>query len=163
MQKIQKQMKSDTTIDGMTGAILDLYLKNAELPFLTISKERLSGEADSFCPGVTVYLDDPEGDLEEGLESWVEKEVLGYKMVLRDYELLTCPAKICLSECAAYGYTAKFLFENEKLVEPVLLRMYVLTIFQLPLIFDVKMYDSPYIGGENIVDYTEFINSIVVA
>ena len=136
---------------------------SAELPILTISKDRLSADADRFTPGITIYLDfieDFPGDVEiEPAFENVSGDIHSCELMLKDFRVTSSPQPTQISECDAVEYGAAFVFEHENM-EPTPVRMRTLTIYQIPAIYTLRMYDSPISEPNLIFDYTPFVNSV---
>lgn len=82
--------------------------------------------------------------------------------ILKEFEVLSPPVLTVVSGSEAVDYEASFLFEHVKLPNPVRVRMKTLTIFQGEIGYTFRMYDSPYVGQDNVFDYSDFVNTISI-
>ncbi|MEX1231441.1 MAG: hypothetical protein WEB58_14435 [Planctomycetaceae bacterium] len=158
--------------DVIAGQILDLddvelsraIVESVELPILTISKEEISADADRFMPGVTVYLErltpdecaDPD---DVPPMARLERDVQSCKQILKDFTVTSDPAPASVSACDAAEYEATFVFEHQNL-RPTPVRMKTLAIDQRIALYTLRMYDSPYLGGDMTFNYRPFIESV---
>jgi hypothetical protein len=150
------------------GQVLDLedadlareLLANSADPILVITPTPLSTNEGSFTPGVTIFLEGYDDALEGSHGEAVEQEILGGQAMLANYQLLSEPRLTQVSNCPAYEYVSTFLFQHDALTEPVQVNIRVLSVYQKPALYDIRMYDSPYLGSEYIIDYDNFVESI---
>lgn len=155
------------------GQILDLddlelsreAVDSVELPIVAISRDRLSGDAERFTPGVTVYLEDiaggPGGDDNERFDliRCFSADVSFCAAVLKDFRVRSASLVTEVSACNAIEYEAAWVFEHENML-PTPVRMKTLVIDHGTALYTLRMYDSPYAGTEFEFDYSSFIASV---
>jgi hypothetical protein len=160
--------------DLKAGQILDLedlfeaqaILDATDVPLLMISKEPLSASPNRFTPGVTVFREYATSD-EVGSEEptpllqTATFDIENCDTLLRNFKVLTAPARTSVSGCEAIVYESRFLFEHEAM-RPTPVRMTSLVIAQQMTYYTLRMYDSPYVGGEQFFDYSSFISQIKI-
>ena len=140
------------------------FLEATDVPLLMISKAQLDSTPDQFTPGVTVFreiADTTEADYSDkiALLDTSNFDIANCETLLKGFQVLSPPCSTIISGCDAVSYEAKFLFEHE-LITPTLVRMKSLMIAQGPMYYTLRMYDSPYIGGEQVFDYSDFVSQI---
>lgn len=155
------------------GQILDLddadlvreLAGSAELPILTISKDRLSAQTSQFTPGVTIYLDRFEW-LKAFSGKWevppLENAIADTEhceSMFKDFQVVCPPKETTISECDAAEYTARFLFEHVNM-QPTRVRMQTLAVYQSPAYYTLRMFDSPFAGTDMEFDYSSFVESV---
>ena len=154
---------------GQVLAIDDLELAKEiieaeKLPILTVSKEKLSANAENFTPGVTIYLDRLASD-EETVDDelspvqFLELDILSCAFMLKAFRVTASPEKCRVSECDAALSTANFTFEHQNL-KPTPVRMRTLVIDQGTALYTLRMFDAPDIGDEMCFDFEPFIESV---
>ena len=167
------------------GQVLDLIdeelarktISNIDLPFVSLSKEPISPNDSTFCPGINVYLEvksknAPVRQESDALKKLVEnipepfrsikKDILANSTILRKFRIQRETTSLYISNCPASQYISSFIFEHSQLVKPVKVRMNTLIIIQGDFWYTFRMYDSPYTKPEDEFDYTQFMNSIWV-
>jgi hypothetical protein len=158
------------------GQLLDLedpglardLVQETELPLLSISREPISASSRTFTPGVNIYLDRfladetrPPEVADDPLQT-TEHDAEDCAEILKEFRMLSHPVPARVAGCPSAEYTASFLFEHTNLPQPVRVRMRTLLVVQIPAWYTLRMYDSPYLGGKDAFDYSEFVNSIQV-
>jgi hypothetical protein len=165
------------------GQILDLedfelareLVETAQLPILTVSKDKLSSRADRFTPGVTIFSDRiefpddfPEEFHDECLDDFelvrpaiqiASIDIETCESMLKEFRVMSAITPNQVSECDAAEYHATFVFEHENM-QPTAVRMRTLVIYQRPAIYTLRMYDSPWSGPELTFDYASFVESV---
>jgi hypothetical protein len=132
----------------------------ADLPVVTVTKEPLGIPADEFTPGVTVFLDNLLEAQSGPFTDEAKNDIFYCSQLLRGFRLLAAPKKAEVSGCRAADYLATFLWQHAHLPRPVPVNMRTLNINQDPTMYNIRLYDSPYLGRKFEHDYTEFISSI---
>lgn len=157
-------VKAGQILDLDDPELSQLIVEHTELPILTVSKGEVRADSHYFTPGATVYLDriTPEAKLEHENLSTVENLQADAETcctVLNGFHLLSDVCIMRVSACPAAQYVASFTFEHENM-KPTPVRMRTLVIDQGTASYTLRMYDSPYLGGEMAFDYSPFIESI---
>lgn len=156
--------------DGQILALDDLDLaeqlkEKTELPLISISKEPILSGAQDFTPGINVYLEryvlTKDGKMQDPYIN-IQKDILYCGEVLKNFEVVSEPMEIYVSNCRTVEYVSSFLFEHVNLMAPTLVRMDSLSIVQEPAWYTFRMFDSPYYGIEKTIDYSEFVDSIQI-
>jgi len=154
------ELKAGLILNPDAPGLAQELLATCEDPILVITREPFSADSDSFGPGVTVFLEDYNEALEGSHEQAVRDEILGSRAILPGYDLLEEPRPVSVSGCSAYEFRASFLFKHHKLKEPTPVNMRVLSVYQKPALYDIKMYDSPDLGPEYTFAYDDFVASV---
>ena len=156
--------------DGQILALDDVELvkqlkEKTELPLITVSKEPILAVAQRFTPGINVYLDryvlTKDGKVQDPVAN-ILKDISYSKKVLKQFDVVSEPKVVHVSNCRAMKYVSSFLFEHVDLTVPTRVRMHTLLIVQEPAWYTFRMYDSPYLGVESTVEYSEFVESIQI-
>ena len=165
------------------GQILDLEDKELakkildDVPIVCMTKVPLAFPGQDFTPGINVYLDvrsnrnssTEESDfvkrlftnIQEPLRS-VRKDILANGHVCRKFKVLAKEECFQVSKYPAVHYVSSFLFEHQEMKIPVKVRMSTLLVMQDHFYYWFRMYDAPSRGKKFIVDFSPFINSIVM-
>lgn len=151
------------------GQILDLddavlareLIDSTDLPILTASKEPLSSSSNRFTPAVNIYLENID-ELDALLVDDAHADIAFCSSILKDFQVTLQPMATRVSECDGLDYTASFVFEHEKMM-PTPVRMRTLLVFQRPVIYSMRMYDSPCSGPEMTFDFSPFVKSLKLA
>lgn len=158
--------------DIKAGQILDLddperarQIDNIiDLPILTISKDGLSADSNTFTPGVTIHVEQLQPDGPE--KKLCPVDILAIdsdfcQTFLKEFTVTSPFKPMRVSACDAGKFTASFIFEHEN-IEPIPVQMQTLAIEQEQTLYTFRMYDAPHVGGKMVFDYTSFIDSIKI-
>ncbi len=130
-------------------------------PIVTVTKDPLTDNPPfEFSPGCTIYIERYDEELDGIHRGLIEEEIAGGPIALKEYSLLSGLRPRIVSGSAAYEYRAAFLFQHLDLARPVPVQMRVLSVYQNPALYDIRMYDAPALGDEHTFNYDEFISNL---
>jgi len=145
-------------INATENELAKEILRDEPLPILTISRDVL-GSKKQFTPGITIYLNRCAYEKSEfDLEREVKYDNWQTKKICEEFEMLSDFVQRDLSGCNAIEYTASFLFKHE-LTTPTKVRMRSMYIDHHPACYAIRMFDSPYINGDFVFSYDDFLEN----
>lgn len=153
------EIKAGQILDIDDSELASLILDMSELPIVTITQESLSGDANRFTPGATVFVDVDEEIAGEPILEAATEDIKACHYMLRELVVVHQPTYLSISGCDAAEYTASFLFEHVNMV-PTPVRMRTLLIRQPPKLYTFRLYDSPVTNL--IVNYDQFVQSVAL-
>lgn len=156
-------------IDGLD--MDELFGDEDDLPLVTVIQKAPSATTAEFTPGINFYLQKREGlaFLVEAMQHLgatvppvdnAAEEVRCLSRTLPEFQVLSEPTEVHISDCPAAHYSIAFEFRHQNLEKPVRVRQRTVSIIQLPAWHRVYMYDSPYTGDDRTLDFDAFIESI---
>ena len=152
----------DGQILAPESELLDFNVNEEPLPILTVTRDPLgsSSKLDHFTPGVTINLENlTESECNEfPMVDYSKFDVELCQQMFEKFELLFAPSGLTVSKCKSAEFTSSFLYKHKNIV-PTLVRMRSVIVNHHPSYYTIRMFDSPFVGGNAEFNYDEFLSS----
>ena len=133
-------------------------------PLAIISKYPASIKV--FSPSVVVHLEQY-GDMREytdidehdDLLDMIQVVLNGFEILYKDFELLTPPSQMSISECKTWKLVWKYLFEHED-IDPTMVNVVTYFIFSDNGVYSIYLQDSPTTGENARIEFVDFMSSL---
>lgn len=115
-----------------------------------------------FSPAITIFRDEEGKAGYETLEELATAGLVGFSLLLKDFEVIDPPTTRQLSNCECLRFKARWLFRHRDMA-PVMIEDETLLIDQVDRLYTIHLYDAPDAGEPAPEEFRRFVNSLRIA